>query len=328
MAQLHYSTQENLGGPWLLEMEALLKLDSIISKGWGQLEARRNQLINEGAEKSLANERDQGLLKDFSEEQLKTRLEELIAEPKYPLLTEVKELRVFLDDGARFEVADFKSAEENDILINFVPTGFEYEIKSADIRCNILLDRRLNELKIEVKPEEFPESKNFFMGLRNWAKKYSAPSWQKFWVQRGGAQWLIWLIVLVISIVFILIQSTNVTNVAKSRAMELLDNGISPFNLPEAIELLLILETNYDPSGQISLGIPTWLIVVFFVGMFICVLLSITPKTILGFGKGQDRINKWQAWIKFVGVTFPTLIFGSVIWPYIENLIKKYALGP
>jgi len=115
--------------------------------------------------------------------------------------------------------------------------------------------------------------------------------------------------------------TTDLTKAAKLMARELLDKGISAVDVPEAVELLLILQTKYHP-GQPGIQWPVWYRAIILLGFLVCVCLSIRPKSVLGIGKGAERIVWWRYWLKFIGITIPGLIVTSFIWPYIEELIR------
>ena len=112
---------------------------------------------------------------------------------------------------------------------------------------------------------------------------------------------------------------------AKQRARDMLNSGITQQNSTEAIELLLIMQTEYDPVAQpVNRELPSWLKIIFWSGLILNVLLSFKAKTpLLGIGKGRTIISSWQIWYRLVGITIPGLIFASFIWPIFVEWIYK-----
>ena len=108
---------------------------------------------------------------------------------------------------------------------------------------------------------------------------------------------------------------------AISRARELLDQGITDQNYIEAIQLLLIIQSDYDPNSS-AVETPAWFRVVLWGGLLTSIVLSFKPKITLGIGRGNELITRWKIWLQIVGITIPGLLFGSFIWPTIVDWIR------
>jgi hypothetical protein len=153
--------------------------------------------------------------------------------------------------------------------------------------------------------------------------KYRAPFWQRFFYQYSFLFFAFWffLVAFLIGVLY----PRPATTEAKERAKQLLNNGITNTNIPEAVELILIMETEYDPRSSTSrLEFPVWYKTLFYIGLAGCIAISCKPKTILGIGQGSEKISRWRLWYRFLGVVLPGLIFASFVWPYLEQVIRNF----
>jgi hypothetical protein len=116
--------------------------------------------------------------------------------------------------------------------------------------------------------------------------------------------------------------TSNNRGVLIAEAHRLLKNGVTAAEQSKAIELLLALDSGYDvgagPRGMTARG---WIIVV--CGTAIALAASVPPKTTIGIGRGRSAIRRWRIWVRFVGVTVPTMIFGNLVWPQIQQIISS-----
>lgn len=107
----------------------------------------------------------------------------------------------------------------------------------------------------------------------------------------------------------------------RAQAHELLKHGVTAAQQNKAIELLLALDSDYDigaaPRGMTG---RSWIILV--CGAAVALAVSIPPKTTIGIGRGSAAVRRWRMWVRFVGVTVPTVIFGNLVWLQIQQLIS------
>ena len=90
--------------------------------------------------------------------------------------------------------------------------------------------------------------------------------------------------------------------------------------MADAVELLLELQI----PNKISLVIFPWMKALLLVLVFVGIVVRIRPIVVVGIGKGSRSIKIWRIWLGIIGITIPTLIFGSFIWPYLVKVITKF----
>lgn len=323
---IQYPTTIEISGPWLLDDESLLQLDAIVDEEFQRLESRRKALIEEEARKKVQERIESGFIKKGTEKE-KEYLEIYINDPSYSLALSNRQVSLLLKNKVTYTTDKFTSALRDNALLDEIVTGFSVDIESSDIRCKVYTKNWSNELAVNVSPETNNEAREIFVSLRNWAEKNTSSYWKQLWGKIDFPLFFVWLMVIFIGFMLwsMSISSTAVTSDAKLRAHDLLDSGITQQNSLEAIELLLIIQTGYDPSARaVVREIPTWLMIVFWSGLILNILLSFKPKTpILGIGKGRSLILKWRFWQRLVGVTIPGLIFSSFLWPIFVEWFSK-----
>ena len=208
---------------------------------------------------------------------------------------------------------------------NELPKGIEISLRINQIEATVSIggnsNWQKNRLQIRVSPEASSEAHELFGALRQWAKTYQSPLWQRLWASADNFHWVAFVILLLVigpSVLNSGLDSRKASVVAKAQA--LLVDGLQPGEQTEALEILLRLQTGLMP--EIEKSIPAWFKVLFWGGLFVAVVLTIRPKVVLGLGRGADEIKRWRLWLRFVGVTVPGLVFTSFIWPHIEKLIR------
>lgn len=323
---IKYPTEFKGNGPWLLDENALLELDQILESEWLKLEGIRNNLIDEAAKKEVEELNDK-----FGTYKTKSAKKKKIDEIKndnlrfYGLKRSTKKISIMLKNK-KYETDRLLSAIQDNALTEEVATAFDADIESGEVKCKVHTSDWSDHLYIDVSPETSREAREIYVVLRNWSEKYSPTIWQKLWNKFHGITWGVWLLMLVIMALFVSINSTSSLTSTYQRARELLDKGITEENSTEAIELLLIMQTNYDPINQVKTSNVslTPIKVVFWFGLIINILLSPKVKVVLGIGKGRQKINLWKFWYKFVSITIPGFVFVWFVAPYIVNIINSY----
>lgn len=314
MAEFIYSTEATIRGPWLVDADKLEALDKVLDEEWERL-AKRNQesIDNVVAQRMGAGERE---LSPTELQDIRNRIEKEIRN-SYGY-KEFRGITILYEGGKRAEVKSFKEAMRQSTLLEGIPTRFDVEVVCGDIRSRISIDQHRGALNISTSPETVPEAKELFAALHRWGATNRPPKWQQIWQTWNGIQWVGWVAALPLG----LLVSFS-ANPYKAQARELLKNGVSQENQQRALELLLAIQSEYRPPGQESV-FATWLLMFCFGGLAICLVTSFIPKSVLGIGKGQDRINHWRLWLNIVFYLVPSFIFLNIIWPLIsERVLPK-----
>lgn len=319
MARLIYSTELTINGPWLIDHNAVMELDNILDDAWEKLCHEEDAKIDNEANKEFQEDPFYRHLK--SSEEIESKMAELKARIRDRWYRRRKKSIRIDFIGSKSLIADsFKEAYKDRSILDDIPIGFRVQMDVNDIEASIRLTE--NDLSVNVSPESLENAREFFVLLRQWMGRYKPPVWQRVWTAIHGFHWFMLVILLSFGYIFVDTSSTQMVNLARDRARSLLDAGLTEENTVEAVGLLLMLESRYFP-GYMEAGLPHWFNVLFWGGLFVSIVLTIKPKSVVGLGKGEDRIKLWRWWLGLISVTIPGLVFTSFLWPYIVQFIQN-----
>jgi hypothetical protein len=207
------------------------------------------------------------------------------------------------------------------------PNGIRVGITIGELDASVSVGQTTYErdrLRVRVSPETTSASRELFGALRQWAETYQPPAWQRIWARVGWFLWFPWIFfVLLMSLTALPDQERAARNAAGQAADKLLRDGITPNEMPAAIELLLRVETGrlVPPSAP---SLPRWFWMFLSVGLLTIVVLQIRPRAVIGMGSGEEMIRRWRTWLRIVGVTIPSAILGSIVLPYLVDMIRHF----
>jgi hypothetical protein len=283
MADLTYPTDLDLAGPWLVTAEQLEALDEIVEREWGALQ---------------------------------TSVESRLSK---------RSVAILLKDGKRLSGRTFKEASAHPEVVTSRVIGLGMELSNGETRCFFSLGGPLNKnLRLSVSGTNQQSRERLFSQLRYWVTDCQAPGWQRAWnwVASEGFQWLLWWIVVSVSwIILAEIMAGKGDSHYIDAAHKLLAKGLDSKDLTKALELILALESHYQPTN--STEIPIWILLVTFGGLLVCIALSIRPRIEVGLGKGKARLRLWNLWMRFVAVTLPLFVVATVARNIISAIIGK-----
>jgi hypothetical protein len=319
MSEFFYQTSESIRGPWLIPGEQLRALDKILTDEYARLIERNQKVLDADVEDQLRRDLEFESRENRTKEEIKQKRDQIKKSLRdYHRYTESRELVMFFDkDKRKMKVEKFEDALRESTLMDEVPTRFEAKIECGEIRCDVGLSKYLNTLDIRVSPEHLSEARELFVSLLGWAKANRPPKWQQLWRTFNGLQWILWMVVLFISFGVV---SDSAKTAYKQEASALLQKGVSQENQLRAIEILLALQSDYSPPSREG-SVPGWLKLLFFGGLITCIATSFAPKTILGIGKGEDKIRFWRWWLRFVFYLVPAFLFLNVVWPLVHDRV-------
>jgi hypothetical protein len=312
MPDIYYSTQATMNGPWLLDSQALRDLDDRIESEWTRLENLQEELLDKQAQERFEDWVKSGIIKRAKKEL--ERIREEVSEDSLYLNRSEKVVEIGFTDGSTYKNDGLGPAQRENALLQKLPNSFRYSVTRAGINCRVNCSG--NSLRIDVSPNENPAARELFVSIRQWAERYKPPIWQRAWGWLGGIQWMIWVLIWLLGLLFISVPGKSET---VREAKDLINIGITDTNLARAVSVLLQLQSNYYPNATTQT--PSWFWVIFLGGFVICVLTSFFPKTILGIGKGDTRIRNWKFWMNLIGVSIPSFLFVSLIWPQFLQFI-------
>lgn len=326
MAEFIYTTSTAIGAPILIDADKLEALDKLIDDEYQRLHERLEKRLNAEVREKLESESsklrrladNEGELEELIQKR-KTEITEELKVFSFRQFNESRSLTIHLKVNKKVKVSNFGEALRQQPLLDETPVGFALHIQSGEITCEITL-RQNGVLDVSVSPEHLPESRELFAALQRWAYTIHAPTWQRLWVEVKGLIWVLWLLALLVGIIVAASGASGGKRVYKQQAIQLLKDGLSPDEQLKATEIILALQSDYVPEGQ-GQGFPGWFLLLFFGGLIMCIILSITPPPLIGIGKGQEMINRWRWWMRFVFIAAPAFLFINILWPFISRFI-------
>lgn len=314
MSEIIYPNTNRVHGPWLLDSEQLQRLDSIINIQWEKLTKYRNKLIQQEID---------GELNSFSKEEQERRkkgVEEKVKKNyRYGDDKFYKELRIDYRSKRLLIVDSFKEAAMHKEFENDLPIKFNYKIRCVDVESEIKLDF-FNKIEYSVNTYSINESKELYYELEGWLKKVNPSILIKVWSRIGS-----WILPLLIGVLAIL-PSININNnrdILIEEAHKILNEGITTDEVEKALEIILSLETDYELKlGKMENIEIDYSKLYYLYALILCALiLFFPPNSIIGIGKGEQKLNKWRNWINVVTYVIPVLIILPIIINRISNLL-------
>jgi hypothetical protein len=342
MATLIYPTELREAGPLILASDDLLELEKVLQLEWERLGKHEQELIErtvaeetkheqEIIERTVREEEQRG---EAISQEVRSRIERREEQRREDTFRQIRSrienyrlrsLTMLLAGGEKLAVENFAEAEKHHELMRESVTGFDLQMRRGNVRLGVRVQRRgYDGIEIEATPAESEDARQLFGALRNWVQKIRLPGWQRAWAAGAGllgfVVWWLYLL-LVLWILFTSFRSDN-RDALRAQAHQLLKNGVTAGEQSKAIELLLALDSDYDigaePRGMTGRG---WILLV--CGAAVALAVCIPPKTTIGIGRGSAAVKRWRAWARFVGFTVPTVIFGNLVWPQIQQLISS-----
>jgi hypothetical protein len=318
VARIAIPTEASIPAPLLVDVTQLTALDSLLDSYAGKLKAEKQARIKEALDQTIQGEIAAGKLKEAEILKERGRLRQLLEEgPDFG--RDRRSVALYLSRGRAVQAESFSEAINQPVDEQEIPTGFRCYARTGQIEVTVVLGRWTfdNDLSIEVEPSEVELAKELFGAIRNWAGDVLAPKWQRYWVK---ARFFVSVALLLWLFMGLLVPLTSREDVAKSarqaEARKLLASGINEGNERRALELLLAIESNYDPNpASAPVGARYW--AYFALGAILLAAGSISPKVCIGVWKGRRRLKIWRTWVTTVSITVPALIFTSVVLPWV-----------
>jgi len=325
VARLSFPTEGKVPPPVLIDASQLEALDRLLDEHTHKLRLEREQRISELVNTEINERVVQGILKEDRIENETPRIRESVAR-LHSLEREIRSVTIYLPQGKEVEGNRFADATSHPLGEKETPLGFLLLLKVGEVKARVSVAGPWREgLYIDVEPNDAEIAQELYGALRNWASDVEPPKWQQIWcVLRSLFGWLLYLWI-AMGLVFIPLSNRGEAgkNVQKAEARKLLANGINPGSQQRALELLLAIESDYDPGiPTLSLGRRYW--GYFALGAMVLGAACICPQISIGILNGKQRVRRWRLWIKTVTVTVPALVVTSILLPWLLYWLGLY----
>jgi hypothetical protein len=315
VARVSVPTERDVQGPLLIDSNQLDALDKIIDHHVGKLAKLKEDQLDEWTEETLQDELKSGVLKEEGIDKRRPKIRDRIRNSLSR--RDSRSATIYLARGKEVQADRFSDVMSQPVGQDELPLGFRMSVRVGEVRADVETSRILENLSIDVNPNDVEAAQELFGALSNWASDIEASRWQQNWLKIRFAILLIlsvWLFMGLIVVPLALINNAG-TDAAKAEAHKLLAAGVNQDNEKRALELILAIQSEYDPGVRAQpLGVRYWSY--FCVGALALLVASICPKISIGVWGGKPRLKRWRSWITTVAVTIPVLIAGSFILPW------------
>jgi hypothetical protein len=326
MATISNPTTMSLPGPWLLDSKSLGELDDLLDSCADKMRHHRSESIESAVAEKLAFYTSIEKVGNVSRSYVDNVRQEVVR--SYEFRIDSRQWTVYLSRGRTAEGAGFKELVSLANVHEEVPRGFAVSTRVARARIEVELGSWLSSgLTINVSSDDKNLSQELFGKMQNWATELQPKKWLQRWSAYGSLVGflllLLWFVTLGTALLIMLIPQPG-PNRLMQQAQELARQGVNSSNQAQAIELLLALESGYEPwppSPSIHRH-PS-------ARFWICLLLSLgiilgvrrPPKGAIGIWGGRVIIEKQRNWIQRVSVGLPALLVADILLPWLWGYI-------
>lgn len=311
MGKLIHPKEKEIKGPWLLDQEDFEALDGIIE----EIDELLLQAWYENARNEVLSDNNNILEED---------LDKKINDRKELLYIQKKKCEIISQDETKLSDETILGLLKDQQLKRLKPKYFKVEIQHGYLFEN---NFKLNisntydgSLKYEIRCYNPNIESDIQYKVDNWIEGRKPNKVLHWWANYNYLLLFpLFLAILGFGIKsFVKTYSTFSTYQEKVRVemYELAQSGINESNRDLAFELLLKLESNYQPKTFqpiLEPNNPIWIkLFVCTILVFIAVLFK--PKTTIGLGEMKSRLKLSKFWIKFVLITLPAIIIIGPIW--------------
>lgn len=311
-AEIIYQMSFTGYGPWFIDRARLTSLDAIIARQRRRLDDCREAAIKLLVEEEVQDYIQNPYLKPKTPEELKSlrsQLDQIVRE-QHGSITAGDKLEINISGSKRLPVASFQEAMEHPAFYEEKAVGFEARLEHDEMVCTVCLLPNSGILHAHAYPAHIPEVQEFYEEIEDWIASIQAPRWQRLWRRIGGFAWPVWFSTLLLTYVVLDMIDSQPQKYLAEQARKLIRQGVPVEEEHRAIEILLKLASE-DFNRAL---IPTWPVIVFLIGLVAgIVLASPPPHVIMGMGRGENQILRWQNRIRLVSFAVPSFLILSFI---------------
>lgn len=325
MADFFYRTSIRVRAPWLLDAAQLNELDAIVAEQWSRLSDYRERKVEREVDEALPSEIERTYPKPEKKKDKEAVKEALRGQMANRNGNQNKHLEVALlmAGGKKLTADSIKEVIQHAAVPDSEIKVLNLKLKVAEVTADFEIDTDNNAISCRVSPEQLPESRETFAAIRDWIAKHQPAGWQIKWFDLCFWLWMAWLAFAFLSAQIIDSRSSKSTSPYQPQAVEIVKEGVNATNQAKAIELMLALQTGYNPSPPPP-KIPKWWVPSVAIGLLACLVFSIKPGSHIGIGKAESTVRLWRKWIQILSVVLPGLIFSSFAWPALSDFIKSW----
>lgn len=335
MPQVLYPTSTSASGLIIISNAQLESLEKLLLSEKQRLDRLREEAIT--AQIAEATRLDKDSLYDDGDDdesaaQRRERYARTIRESwdrRHPSWVSVE---VQLKNGRKIQATSIAELGHHPELENSPPTSLTVEVISGEVRIEVGTSTSLfssTDLKARVHPDSSEDARMILAKLEDWMHGLRYRFYINWWANTPA--FIIWLLVIMLMVMLVAINfASRYHQPYIEKAHKLLaGEGVTQGNLPEAIEILLALESSYGIIRvQSSPSIFVW--VVIFSTLSIATLLSIRPSgPVIGLGRWQRSAEGWHKYTQTIFSILPWVILAEFAIPIaLPWLVRSLGLEP
>jgi hypothetical protein len=321
MASIGYPNKLSISGPWFFEAKNLTELDELITSCIKDMQLRRDESVTlqVAQEKEKLGESVQQLYPNQGD------LEEKIA-TSYPWNIKTRSVVVYLPGGRTAAGESFKDLMTLPHLHKEVPRGFAAKAVVANTRIELKLQSwGSRDLDIEVFSSDDRFEQELLGKFQNWVSDIQPKRLLQLWLDNSFIfTVLIFFCCLVLPTVIGIISAPEEgANPVRQQAWEMAKSGVNTLNEAKAIQIILSLESGYEPTPvhrerhYPGVRFWSWVLIVYLV-LF---AMRKPPQGAIGLWGGKRVLKKQRLWLRTISISVPSLIGTSLILPMVLNLL-------
>lgn len=308
MGILYVPLEKEIIGPWLLWLDELEELDTIIEFIDAKLKESQDIELRTKAKQDVQNrkyETIENALESFRKEK-------------------IKNIVLISDDETRLTDKSLKNILIDTKIKSFRPKELDITVEYGYNNIfNLTVHRRFDgELKYKIKCFDNYIENDINYKIENWVEKNQPNRAKKIWNKFSfHLLWISGMIFFFSLINIYSVETPSTISIYKPEILKILKEGINEGNQFKANELLLKINTNYLPENTESVEIINYnLIKTSIIAAILVLIFWIKPRTTIGVGKHKDRIKIYGYYIKLVLITIPAIFIVPPLIEFIKGL--------
>jgi hypothetical protein len=325
MASISYPTHLDVPGPWLLDATNLRDLDGVVDSCVVRMKKRQEELVSSAVAKKMKEFASKGL----SEAALKQKADELRESVggTYPLNTKKRSVVAYMTGGRSADGRTFEELNTLPRVNEETPRGFALRAAIADteITVELAFSEYSRNLKLAVSSPDPDFAQELFGRMENWVSDIQPKRWLQIWLKADFFSFLAVIAILALSMFAagrVMVTEEGPSQV-RQQAFELARQGVNSSNEIRAIQLLLSMESGYEPVPAPAVhNYPTLRFWVYLtLALALLVAFQLPPKGAIGIWGGKRALDAQRRWVRTVSITVPGLLGTSFFIPTLLRLI-------
>ena len=317
MPTVIHATHIDIDGPIVVDRDALERLDRILARESQRLKAIRDSVLSLAEQTQIEEEKNDVYRwrgAEMTEEQIAERLTAIRARLPRSVgyREELLEITLKLKSGKKIKVSSFEEASRSTELIDERVTDLEIEYVANELDTNISKGWLKGGLSLKVRPETSPNAGELYSVLKQWCESTRSHGYMNVWFRAQQHSFVLFFL----SALIMLFAALPIPqHQMKQRAVHFARDGVRPGQEGEALQTLLAMAADYEPTSSSFLSSKHSLALLLFLAVTL-IVVQFAPKFEIGLGVGTARIDRARTIGKLFFISVPLYILALLIGHY------------